>query len=49
MESRLTDVQSNIEACLGDVTGMLGKILAAVGEGQVKTKRGDIVDRTDLA
>ena len=49
MESRLTDVQSNMEARLGDVTGMLGKILAAVGEGQVKAKRGDVVDRTDLA
>ncbi|MCJ1348862.1 hypothetical protein MMC31_007095, partial [Peltigera leucophlebia] len=34
MESWLTDVQSNMEARLGDVTGMLGKILAAVGEGQ---------------
>ena len=48
MKSRLTDVQSNIEARLGDVTGMLRKILPVVGEGQVKAKRGDIVDRTDL-
>ena len=49
IESRLTDVQSNIKACLRDVTGMLGKILAAVVEGQVKAKRGDVIDRTDLA
>lgn len=49
MGSRLTDVQSNIEARLGDITGMSDKIFAAVGEGQVKAKRGDEVDRTDLA
>lgn len=30
METRLGKVQNNMEARLGDVTGMLGRILAAV-------------------
>lgn len=33
IESCLTDVQSGLEAHLGDVTGLLGRILAAVGTG----------------
>ncbi len=33
MESCLTDVQSGLEARLGDMTGLLGRILATVGTG----------------
>lgn len=33
MSSRFAEVQQNMEARLGDVTGLLGRILAAVGTG----------------
>lgn len=33
MESHLTDMQSGLKARLGDMTGLLGRILAAVDTG----------------
>ncbi len=39
MESCLTDVQSGLEAHLEDVTGLLGRILAAVGTGTRKNRQ----------
>lgn len=48
MQSWLIDLQNNIETCLRDFTSILCKILATVNKSQVKAKKSDIINKTDL-